>query len=115
MHYVDGFVTPVLMENREAYQLYAEKHATLFKDVGALNVVECWEDDVPAGVNTSFPLAIKKQDNEAVVLSWVIWPSKAVRDAGWAKIMADESMEPGSMPFDGKRLIYGGFQMIVNA
>jgi uncharacterized protein YbaA (DUF1428 family) len=115
MHYIDGFVAPVLLENREAYRLYAEKHATVFKDVGALNVVECWEDDVPDGVMTSFPRAIMKQDNEAVVFSWVTWPSKAVRDAGWAKIMADESMEPGTMPFDGKRMIYGGFQMIVDA
>lgn len=115
MNYVDGFITPVLLENREAYLIYAEKHAALFKDVGALSVVECWEDDVPVGVNTSFPLAIKKQENEAVVFSWVTWPSKEVRNAGWAKIMEDTSMEPGTMPFDGKRLIYGGFQVIVDA
>ena len=115
MTYVDGFVTPVPTDKRGAYLVFAEKNAAMFKELGALNVVECWEDEVPTGVNTSFPLAIKKTETESVVFSWVTWPSKGVRNAGWAKIMSDEMMRQEAPPFDGKRLIYGGFQMIVNA
>ena len=115
MHYVDGFVTPVPTEKREAYLVFAEKNAAMFKELGALNVVECWEDEVPAGVNTSYPLAVKKRDAESVVFSWITWPSKDIRNAGWAKIMSDNMMRQESPPFDGTRLIYGGFKMIVNA
>jgi uncharacterized protein YbaA (DUF1428 family) len=89
--------------------------AEVFKDFGALKVVETWQDDVPDGELTSFPLAVKKQDDENVIFSWVVWPSKAVRDAGWESVMQDPRMDPeqNPMPFDGKRLIYGGFDMIV--
>ena len=77
-------------------------------------VVECWGDDVPAGKVTSFPLAVKCTAEETVVLSWITWPSRAVRDEGWKKLMADSRMQPGTrpMPFDGKRLIYGGFEVL---
>ena len=82
-----------------------------------MSVVECWGDDVPEGKLTSFPLAVKREADETVVFSWVTWPSRAVRDAGWEKLMADPRMSPAAipMPFDGKRLIYGGFQMIMQA
>ena len=117
MNYVDGFVTPVRNANQEAYCQHARDTAAIFKEHGALTVVECWGDDVPEGKLTSFPLAVKREADETVVFSWVTWPSKAVRDAGWEKVMADPRMQPGvmPMPFDGKRLIYGGFQMIVQA
>ena len=117
MSYVDGFVVPVRAANREAYREHAAMFAGLFKQHGALNVVECWGDDVPEGKLTSMPMAVKCLAEEAVVFSWVTWPSRAVRDEGWKKIMADPRMQPGAnpMPFDGKRMIYGGFQMILSA
>ena len=115
MAYVDGFVIPVPKANRDAYRKVAEMAAPIFKEYGALKVVECWGDDVPDGKLTSFPMAVKKEADENVVFSWIIWPSKAVRDAGNAKAMADPRMQPGKnpMPFDGQRMIYGGFQTIV--
>ena len=115
MSYIDGFVTPVLDANRQAYIEHAEKAAALFKEYGASAVVECWGDDVPEGKLTSFPLAVKCEPGEAVVFSWITWPSRAARDDAWKKLMADPRMQPGemSMPFDGKRLIYGGFETIV--
>ncbi len=114
MNYVDGFVAAVPQANRETYAAFARKAALVFRKCGALSVVECWGDDVPEGKLTSFSLAVQRKDDEAVIFSWVTWPSKQVRDDGWKAVMADPSMQPGSdMPFDGKRLIYGGFQMIV--
>ena len=77
MPYVDGFVIPVPATNREAYRKLAEMAAPIFKEHGALKVVECWGDDVPDGKVTSFPMAVKKEANETVVFSWIIWPSKA--------------------------------------
>ena len=115
MSYVDGFVAAVPSANREAYREHADKAAAVFKEHGATRVVEAWGDDVPDGKVTSFPLAVQRKDDETVVFSWVEWPSKEARDAGWAKIMADPRMQPEAnpMPFDGQRLIYGGFQPIV--
>ena len=115
MHYIDGFVAAVPNENKEKYIQHATQAAPLFTEYGALKVVECWGDDVPDGKLTSFPLAVKKEENESVVFSWVVWPSRAVRDAAWPKLMADPRMtsEANPMPYDGKRLIYGGFQTIV--
>lgn len=115
MSYVDGFVTPVPSANREAYRQHAEKVAALFKEHGATGVVECWGDDVPEGKVTSFPMAVKCEPGETVVFSWITWPSRAVRDIGWKKLMADPRMAPGAMPmpFDGKRLIYGGFEVLL--
>ncbi|MBL8380490.1 MAG: DUF1428 domain-containing protein [Burkholderiales bacterium] len=117
MNYVDGFVAAVPTANQEAYRKHAQDAAKIFKEHGALKLVECWGDDVPDGVLTSFPLAVKKQSDETVVFSWITWPSRAARDAGWEKIMADPRMAPGAMPmpFDGKRMIYGGFQMILES
>ena len=117
MSYVDGFVAAVPTANREAFRRHAEAAAAVFRECGALAVAECWGDDVPEGKVTSFPMAVKREDDESVIFSWVEWPSKAARDTGWQKIMADPRMQPGAnpMPFDGKRLIYGGFAAIVDA
>ena len=116
MKYIDGFVAAVPTANREQYRIHAEKAAVVFREHGALKTVECWGDDVPDGEVTSFPLAVKCKEDETVVFSWVLWPSREVRDAGMKKVIADARMQPESnpMPFDGKRLIYGGFEMIVD-
>lgn len=117
MNYVDGFVAAVPTANKDAYRKHAQNAAIVFKEHGALKIVECWGDDVPDGKLTSLPMAVKKEANETVVFSWTIWPDKATRDTGWQKIMDDPRMRPdvNPMPFDGKRMIYGGFQMIVEA
>jgi uncharacterized protein YbaA (DUF1428 family) len=117
MGYADGFLVPVPAGKKDAYRELASKAASVFKDHGAVRVVEAWGDDVPDGKVTSFPLAVQRKDDETVVFSWVEWPSKEARDAGWAKIMADPRMQPEAnpMPFDGQRLIYGGFSPIVEA
>ncbi len=117
MTYVDGFVAAVPTNNREAYLKHAEEAAIVFKDHGALKLVECWGDDVPQGEITSFPMAVKCKDDETVVFSWILWPSREVRNAGMEKVMADPRLQPdrNPMPFDGKRLIFGGFEMILEA
>jgi uncharacterized protein YbaA (DUF1428 family) len=117
MSYVDGFVAAVPTANREAFRKHAADAAVVFKELGALRVVECWGDDVPDGKVTSFPLAVKKKEDETVVFSWIIWPSRQARDEGMKKMMADPRMQPEAnpMPFDGKRLIFGGFEVLVEA
>jgi uncharacterized protein YbaA (DUF1428 family) len=117
MAYVDGFVIAVPTANRAAYQKIAEEAAIVFKEYGALKVVECWGDDVPEGKVTSFPMAVKCEENETVVFSWIIWPSRQARDEGNQKAMADPRMQsmPESMPFDGKRMIFGGFEVLLEA
>ena len=117
MAYVDGFVIPVPKGKREEYLKVAREASVVFREHGALKVVECWGDDVPDGKVTSFPMAVKREDNETVVFSWIVWPSKEVRDAGNAKVMADPRMkhEPKDMPFDGQRMIFGGFEILVDA
>lgn len=116
MTYIDGFVLAVPTENKERYREVAKDAAVIFKEYGALKVVECRGDDVPDGKITSFPMAVKKQDNETVIFSWIVWSDKAARDAGMAKVMADPCMNPENnpMPFDGKRMIYGGFEVILD-
>jgi uncharacterized protein YbaA (DUF1428 family) len=117
MTYVDGFLAAVPNANKQAFIKHATDSAKLFKEYGALKIVECWGDDVPDGKLTSFPMAVKKEADESVVFSWVTWPSKAVRDEGWKKMMEDPRMQPGAnpMPFDGKRIIYGGFETVLEA
>ena len=117
MTYIDGMVVAVRDDDRALYIAHALNVAKIFRDHGALQVVDCWGDDVPDGKVTSFPMAVQKQPGETVVFSWVSWPSKAVRDAGWPQAMADPRMAgpDAAMPFDGKRMIFGGFQMIVDA
>ena len=115
MNYLDGFVAAVPLAKKEAYLKHASDAAVVFKEFGALSVVESWGDDVPDGKLTSFPMAVKREAGETVVFSWIQWPSKAVRDSAWEKVMADPRMnaENNVMPFDGKRMIYGGFQIIM--
>ena len=115
MTYVDGYLVPVKTADREKYTAFAKKWAPYFKNLGALTVVESWGDDVPDGKVTSFPMAIKKETDETVVFSWMTWPSKAARDAAWEKMQNDPNMADQEMPFDGKRMIFGGFEMIVEA
>jgi uncharacterized protein YbaA (DUF1428 family) len=117
MPYVDGYVIPVPKANRDAYRRLAELAAPIFKEHGALKVVECWGDDISPGKLNSFPLAVKCSEDETVVFSWIVWPSKAARDAGNAKVMADPRMQPGAtlMPFDVKRMIFGGFEVMLEA
>jgi uncharacterized protein YbaA (DUF1428 family) len=113
--YIDGFVAPVPAANKEAYIKMATKAAALFKEAGAVRVVETWGENVPDGKVTDYKGAVKATGDEKIVYSWVEWPSKAVRDEGWKKMMADERMKDQKMPFDGKRLIYGGFAPILDA
>ncbi|MEQ9641626.1 MAG: DUF1428 domain-containing protein [Alphaproteobacteria bacterium] len=114
MTYVDGFVLAVPTANREAYCKMAADAGVVFKEHGAVAFIECWGDDVPDGEVTSFPMAVNCKADETVVFSWIVWPSREVRDAGNKKVMADPRLKMGDdMPFDGKRLIYGGFTPIV--
>jgi len=115
MTYVDGFVAAVPTANREKFKKHAEDAAAVFKENGALKVVECWGDDVPEGQVTSFPMAVKCKPDETVVFSWIIWPSRDVRDKRMKALMADPRMQPDAnpMPFDGKRMIFGGFVPVV--
>jgi uncharacterized protein YbaA (DUF1428 family) len=120
MSYIDGFVLAVPTANKEKYRAFAEAAGAIFKEYGALKVIECWGDDVPEGAVTSFPIAVKCEADETVCFSWIVWPSRPARDEGSAKAMADPRLQPGGefamaqMPFDGKRMIYGGFEIIVD-
>ena len=115
MAYIDGFVCAVPTANREKYREHVLFSAAVFKEHGATKVVECWGDDVPEGELTSFPMAVQKRDDETVCFSWIEWPSKEARDAGMQKVFEDERMRPENnpMPMDGKRIIYGGFKVLV--
>ena len=117
MAYVDGFVIAVPTANKAKFRKQAEESAVLFKKHGALKVVECWGDDVPAGKLTSFPMAVKCQPDETVVFAWILWPSKEARNTGMEKTRTDMTalMKADPMPFDGKRMIFGGFEVIVDA
>lgn len=115
MDYVDGFLVAVPAAKQNDYRKCAEESAVIFKEYGALSVVECWGDDVPEGKLTSFPMAVKREPDEVVVFSWIRWSSKEARDLGMQKAMVDERFKAMQMPFDGNRLTYGGFQMIVEA
>ena len=112
MSYVDVFVAALPTAGKADYLAHSEKADAAFREYGALRVVECWGDDIPAGEVTSLPLAVKAGQDETVVVGWVEWPDKATRDAAWPKLMEDERMA-GPMPFDGKRLIHGGFDVML--
>lgn len=114
MSYVDGFVLAVPAANKEEYIAFARKGLDVFKGLGVTRMVECWGDDVPAGKNTDFRMAVKARQDEVVVFSWLEWPSKEVRDAGMKKMMEDPAMQNMQMPFDGSRMIYGGFQPVID-
>jgi uncharacterized protein YbaA (DUF1428 family) len=115
MSYIDGFVIPVPAGKKAAYRELAAKAADVFREYGATRVVESWGSDIPGGEVTDFKQAVKAEKDENVVFSWIVWPSKAARDAGNEKVMKDPRMQPGpDMPFDGKRLIMGGFEVLVD-
>lgn len=114
MPYIDGFVLAVPKANKQAYLEHAKKSLPLFKEFGATRMVEGWGDDVPDGKVTDFRRAVKAESNEEVLFSWIEWPSKDVRDKGMKKMMDDPRMKDMQMPFDGKRMIFGGFQPILD-
>ncbi len=116
MSYIDGFVLAVPTDKKDIYKKVALDASKVFKDHGALKVVEAWGDDVPEGKLTSFPLAVKLEPNETVVFSWIVWPDRATRDKGMKKSEDDPRMQmaPDAMPFDGKRMIFGGFETLID-
>lgn len=124
MSYIDGFVIAVPTANKQKFIDHAYLGDSVFMEMGAIRVVECWGDDVPAGKLTDFRKAVQAEDDETIVFSWIEWPDKATRDAAHAKMMewmtnpekADQRMDPAKnpMPFDGKRLIFGGFVPLVD-
>lgn len=120
MSYIDGFVLAVPRANKEKFIHHAKTADSVFIEQGALRVFECWGDDVPAGKQTDFQRAVQAKEDEAVVFAWVEWPDKETRDAVMGKmmdgsLMKDERMDPekNPMPFDGARMIYGGFTPVV--
>ena len=120
MNYVDGFVIAVPTANKQKFIDHAATADSVFIEMGALRVLECWGEDVPDGETTDFRKAVKANSDESVVFSWIEWPDKATRDAAMAKMMdpgfVDPRMDPAKnpMPFDGKRLIFGGFTPVVD-
>jgi uncharacterized protein YbaA (DUF1428 family) len=116
MTYVDGFLLAVPTAGKEAYRRHAEQAAIVFKAHGALSLVEFWGDDVPEGKINSMHTAVLRKPDETVVFSWITWPDRATRDAGMQKVFEDPRMQASmeAMPFDGTRLIFGGFETIVN-
>jgi uncharacterized protein YbaA (DUF1428 family) len=119
MAYVDGFIVPVPKKNIEAYRRIARKAGKVWRDHGALDFKECVADDVKKGKWTSFPRSVKLKPNETVVFSWITYKSRAHRDRVMANVMKDKRlanmMDPKAMPFDAKRMIFGGFKVIVDA
>ena len=123
MSYIDGFVIAVPTANKQAFIDHAKMGDSVFVDLGATRVVECWGDDVAAGKLTDFRKAVQASEDETIVFSWIEWPDRATRDAAMATMtewmnnpdQADPRMDPAKnpMPFDGKRLIFGGFTPIV--
>jgi uncharacterized protein YbaA (DUF1428 family) len=118
MAYVDGFVIPVQKAKLDAYKAMSSKAGTIWRELGALEFRECVGDDVKPGKLTSFPQSVMLENGEVVVFSWIVYPSRAKRDEVNEKVMKDprmaELMKQETMPFDGKRMIYGGFEMVVD-
>jgi uncharacterized protein YbaA (DUF1428 family) len=112
--YIDGFVAAVPQENKRAYLDHAREALSLFKDHSATRMVENWGDDVPVGKVADFHRAVQKRDGEAVLFSWVEWRSKDVRNAGMKALGQDDRMKTLVMPFDGQRMIYGGFATVLD-
>jgi uncharacterized protein YbaA (DUF1428 family) len=109
MSYIDAMVCAVPTASKDAYRAYARAVNAIFVEHGAQTCADHWGDEVPAGKVTDFPRAVQASADETVVLGWVTWPDKAARDAGWEKAMQDPRMPALQMPFDGKRMIFGGF------
>ena len=114
MAYVDGFVIPVTTANRQGFLDHAHAVDKFFIEYGAHRVVECWADDVPDGKVTDFKRAVQATGEESVVFSWIEWPDKATRDAAMAAMTENAEMMALPMPFDGKRMIFGGFTPVVD-
>ena len=118
-HYVDGFLVPVPKKNLEAYRRMSQKAGKVWREHGALDYRECVADDVKVGKWTSFPRSVKLKPGETVMFSWIMYKSRAHRDRVNKKVMKDprlaEMMNPKAMPFDGKRMIWGGFTILVEA
>jgi uncharacterized protein YbaA (DUF1428 family) len=113
--YTDGFVVPVPEGKRDAYRELASKMAKVFRQHGATRVIESFSDDVPKGEVTDYYRAVKAEEGEGVVFSFIEWPDKATRDEAWKAIMEDESLKPqGEMPFNGQRMFWGGFEKILD-
>jgi Uncharacterized conserved protein len=112
MPYLDITVIPVPTDQQAAYLQHSQRTTALFKAAGALSVTETWGTDVPDGKLTDFKKAVALKDGETVAVGWITWPDKATRDAGWEKLMSDDSLMGDAPPFDGKRMIYGGFDQI---
>lgn len=116
MSYIDGFLVPVPNANKDAYRAMAEKSLPIFKEYGATRVVEAWGDDIPDGKVTDFRRAVNAVDGENTVFSWIEWPDKATRDEGMKKFMEDPRLKDmPEMPFDGRRMVFGGFAPILDA
>lgn len=116
MNYVDGFVAAVPAANKDKYIEHAKQALPLFKEMGVIRMVECWGDDVPDGKVTDFRRAVQAKGGEVVLFSWMEWPDKKTRDAGMEKMMKDPRFEAmgADMPFDGKRMIFGGFLPVLD-
>jgi len=114
MSYVEGFVMAVPSGNKQAMRDNAARIASILKAHGALRVVDCWGDDVPDGKLTDFKRAVQAEAGETVVFAWAEWSSKQMRDDANAKLRDDPRLRPDAMPFDGKRLIFGGFEVLLD-
>jgi uncharacterized protein YbaA (DUF1428 family) len=120
MSYIDGFVIAVPKANRQKFVDHAANADPMFLEMGATRVVECWADDVPGGTLTDFRMAVKATEDEDVIFSWIEWPDKATRDVAYAKMMSPDNKdlrmdsEKNPLPFDGKRMIFGGFTPVVD-
>jgi uncharacterized protein YbaA (DUF1428 family) len=113
--YIDGWVVPVSTSKRDAYREHSAQNAKFFREYGATRLVEAFGDDVAKGEVTDFYRAVKAEDGENIVFAFIEWPDKATRDAAWPKVMEDERMRPqGDIPFDGKRMFWGGFEKILD-
>lgn len=112
--YTDGMVTPVPEANKDAYLELARKTSKKFRDLGAVRVVEAWGDDIPDGKVTDYRRAVKAESGETVAFSFIQWPDKATRDGAWQKLMEDPDMQDNAMPFDGKRMFWGGFAPLLD-
>lgn len=112
--YVDGCLIAVPKANKDAYKEMADKHAAILKEYGATRTVDAWADDVPDGKVTDYKGAVQAKPDETVVFSWIEWPSKDARDKGWDAAQKDPRMKELQMPFDGQRLVYGGFSTLID-
>lgn len=120
MSYIDGFVIACPKANKDKFILHANTADSMFIEMGAIRVIECWADDVPYGTLTDFRRAVQATEDEDVIFSWIEWPDKATRDKGYAAMIDPDNKDPridqekNPMPFDGKRMIFGGFTPVVD-